>query len=70
MKFNINFSEKQIDRLSEILGNLGLLFFASTVIPNFVNLSDYNFGVITSGFLVTAMCIFSSIILAGGEQYE
>jgi hypothetical protein len=70
MEFRLNFTEKQIDRLSEILGNLGLLFFASIVIPTLVSSINYNSGVLTSGIIVTATCIFSSIFLAGGETYE
>lgn len=70
MEIYIHLTEKQIDRMSEILGNLGLLFFASTVIPSFINSSNYNFGVLISGVIVTIMCIFSSIVLAGGELYE
>jgi len=70
VELKINFTEKQIDRLSEILGNLGLLFFASIVIPALINSSNYSSGVLTSGIIATITCIFSSIFLAGGESYE
>ena len=56
----------QLDRLSEILGNLGLVFFASLVIPIFTNTQIYDQNIIISGLITSAGCIIGSLILLKG----
>jgi len=51
----------QIDRLSEILANLGIVFFASTVVPVFIGNRDWSLmamGLILSfGFWISSLSL-------------
>lgn len=61
-------NEAQIDRLSEILGNLSLLVLGTWVLPVFSG-SFVNSDIMFSGIIASAICLFwSLLILKGGEK--
>lgn len=56
----------QLDRLSEMMSNLGLIFFASMVIPFFTNTQISDPNIIVSGLVTSTGCIIGSLILLKG----
>lgn len=62
----VRLNSVQLDRLSEILGNLGLVFFASLVILFFTTTQIIDTNVIVSGLITSAGCIIGSIFLLKG----
>ena len=61
MKFRLN--KRQLERVSEILGNLGLLFLASFVLPVFTNSEPVELGTMFSGLILSAGCLVESIAI-------
>lgn len=69
IEMGLKFNSLQLGRLSEILGNLALLFFASLVIPELFGANQINFSRMIVGFINGVACIiWSVIILRGGEK--
>lgn len=52
----------QIDRFSEFVSNLGLVFFASMVVPIFLGPTVDAFMILT-GILLSGFCLFISLLL-------
>jgi len=62
-------SRLQIERASEIFGNLGLLFLAALVFPSLSKKEEINLVEVTSGFLASLICMITSLkILKGGRR--
>ena len=61
MKLRLN--TRQLSRISEILGNFGLLFIASLVFPVITNPSLVNSFVASVGLVLAIWSIFASIIV-------
>ncbi len=68
--FGINFNEKQLNRLSEIFSNLGLLIVAAMVIPVFSRDGNITLSMFLSGTILFIVCGVESLILIGGGQNE
>lgn len=66
----ISFNEDQLDRLSEIFSNLGLLLLASMSIPVFTGGTKINFDIFLSGILAFLFCTVESMLLIGGVNDE
>ncbi len=66
MIYSLRLNQLQLDRLSEILGNLGLVFFASLVLPVFQGSYSINLGILISGVISAAGCVIGSLILLKG----
>ncbi|MBI3559095.1 hypothetical protein HY085_01750 [Candidatus Gottesmanbacteria bacterium] len=61
-------NELQINRLSEILGNLSLLVFGTWVLPIFLG-SVINTDIIFSSIIISVISLFWSLfILKGGKK--
>jgi len=60
MKLRLN--SKQINRLSEILANLGLVFVAALILPRFTDTS-FNSIVFIVGMFISLTCFIMSLIL-------
>lgn len=56
-------NDKQLDRLSEFLSNLSLLFVATLVVPNIFGVSKLNMSDLMSGIGLTILFLFTSMIL-------
>ena len=63
--FKLN--KRQIDRISEIYGNLGLLFFAALVMPVFTG-ETINTVKIVAGITTSSACILVSVIILRGNR--
>lgn len=61
---------KQLDRLSEIFGNLGLLILASMVFPIFTDSGEMESMVVSAGLVLFALCSLESLFLVGGDKNE
>lgn len=57
----------QINRLSEILGNLSLLFFATMILPGFAG-TVVTETTLLSGTTFTILCTVLSLVLLKGEK--
>lgn len=53
----------QIERISEIFGNLGLVFFAGLVVPILEGNTAINILVVTTGVGMALLCMYISIFL-------
>lgn len=60
--FVIKFNQHQLDRFSEFVANLGLVFFASMVVPIFLGPTVDAFMILT-GILLSGFCLFISLLL-------
>ena len=60
--FKIILTKHQWQRFSEILGNLGLLTFASSVIPNLIN--ELDLALAASGLLISFYFWYISLVAA------
>lgn len=60
-------NEAQIDRLSEIIGNLSLLFFATMILPGFAG-TVITENTLLSGTAFTILCAVLSLVLLKGEK--
>ncbi len=56
-------NDKQLNRLSEYLGNFSLLVIASLVIPNLIGNKTFNSLEIASGIIISIMLVSSSIYI-------
>lgn len=61
------FNELQLNRISEILGNLGIVFFAAIVIPTFIT-PTYDIFTGLAGFAISLVCWFLSVVLLKTEE--
>lgn len=58
----IMFNKHQLDRLSEFLSNVGIVFFATIITPYFVGtMVDYSLVMI--GLFLSLLSIFTSLFL-------
>ena len=62
-------NDRQLDRLSEFLLNLSLVFVATLVLPNIFGSSKLNMSDLMSGIGLTILFIFTSMILIR-KDYE
>lgn len=62
----ITLTKKQWERLSEILGNLGLVFFASVVLPYI--LEQPKLPNVISGLVLAVGCWIASILLSNKSR--
>jgi len=60
MGFDLN--KKQLNRLSEFLSNTGIVFFA-TIITQFFSGNVIDYYLVTVGFLLTFLSVFTSLFL-------
>jgi len=59
---SLEFNKHQLNRLSEFLGNVGIVFFATIITQYFSgNMIDYSLVMI--GFLLTLLSVFTSLFL-------
>lgn len=59
----------QLDRLSDVLGNLGLLFIATLALPALTNTTSQSADHVLSGILLgVGNIIISMVILKGGTK--
>ncbi|KKU81109.1 hypothetical protein A2971_05285 [Candidatus Gottesmanbacteria bacterium RIFCSPLOWO2_01_FULL_46_21] len=63
MSYHGRLNIAQLDRLSEIIGNLGLLFLATLVLPIFVKGSIVDPITILVGVIVSIVCVIVSMFL-------
>lgn len=68
--FGINFNQKQLDRLSEIYANLGLLLLASISIPVFSGSKETSLHFFIAGIAIFLICMIASLSLIGGVENE
>ena len=68
MEFIPELNDKQLDRLSEFLSNLSLLFVATLVLPNIFGISRLNANDLMSGIGLTILFQITSMILVGKKQ--
>lgn len=61
-------SDSQLDRLSEFVANLGLVFFASAITPLFTGIDKTNFSIILLGLAMTVSCLIISLFLLKGVE--
>lgn len=66
----INFNREQLNRLSEIFSNLGLLIVAAMVIPVFSRDGNITLTMFLSGTILFIVCGVESLILIGGGHNE
>ncbi len=67
MIVQIRLNEAQIDRLSEISGNLSLVFFAAMVLP-ILTTKTYSLFDATVGISLALICVFISMVLLKGRK--
>ncbi len=58
----ISLTKKQYERISEILGNLGLVSLTSIVIPYW--LGNLNISLVISGLVLTFISWYTSVVFA------
>ena len=56
----------QKEKLADFSGNLGLVFFATLVMPVFTKIDRINILMIVLGILFTNVCVISSLYLMKG----
>lgn len=59
----MEFNDVQLDRLSEILGNFGLLLLGTLVIPVLFGTDGMSAAKALSGLIVSIMAILASLLL-------
>lgn len=59
-----NFTYAQLDKLADILINIGTVLFASVVVPFFVRIYQIADFVFYGGLLLTFICWFFTIVIA------
>ncbi|EKE14585.1 MAG: hypothetical protein ACD_12C00405G0003 [uncultured bacterium] len=60
MDFDLN--KKQLERLSEIVSNVGIVIFATIVTPILTN-GVLNYSIIATGLFITVFSFFTSLYL-------
>jgi hypothetical protein len=63
MMVGINFNERQLNRLSEIYGNLGLLLLASMSVPVFSGNKEVSLNFFIAGIAIFLICLMASLSL-------
>jgi hypothetical protein len=58
----------QLDRLSEFVSNLGLVFLASAVTPLFTGVDKANPFIVELGLTLTSGCVAVSLFLLKGVE--
>ena len=58
----IEFNKRQLNRLSEFLSNVGIIFFA-TIITQYFSGNMIDYSLVTVGFLLTLLSVFTSLFL-------
>ena len=66
----LNINNKQIDRISEIFSNVGLLILASMVFPIFTSVDKKDPYFLWIGVILFFICVFESLFLIGGDSGE
>jgi len=56
-------NDSQKDRLSETATNIGLIFFASMVMPLFVSAEEFNLFTAISGLVISTGFIVGSLLI-------
>lgn len=56
-------NDSQKDRISETFANIGLIFFASMVVPFFTAVEEIDTFKIVSGAIATTCFIFASLVV-------
>lgn len=64
----VKLNSKQIEKIADLFGNIGLLILASLTIPVFSNSRDVNLARFLVGVLVFVGCSIESVLLMGGEE--
>ena len=59
---NLEFNKRQLDRLSEFLGNVGIVFFATIITPFFIG-NMINYSVVMIGLTLSLLSIFTSLYI-------
>ena len=59
---NLEFNKRQLDRLSEFISNIGIIFFATIVTPFFTG-NMINYSVVMVGLALSLLSIFISLFL-------
>ena len=62
------FNKAQLDRLSEILGNLALIFFSTLVLPVFTKDFHIDVPLSLTGVLLGGGCVVLSVTLLKGGK--
>ena len=59
---NVIFNKRQLDRLSEFISNVGIVFFATIITQYFTgNMIDYS--LVTIGLFLSLLSVFTSLLL-------
>lgn len=64
----VKLNSKQIEKISDLFGNIGLLILASLTIPVFSDNRETNLAKFLVGVLVFIGCSAESVLLMGGEK--
>jgi len=59
-------NDSQLERLSEFMSNLGLVFFASATTPLFVDVDKVKPFILVLGVFLTVTCLVMSLFLLKG----
>lgn len=65
---SLHLNETQIDRLSEILGNLSLVFFGAQVLPSLLNKEIPDLFQLVTGLILSILCLSGSMALLKGKR--
>ena len=65
----LRLNKGQKDKLADFSGNLGLVFFATLVMPVFSRFENITWYMILLGLMFTGFCIYSSLFfMKGGKK--
>lgn len=67
MTVHVRLNEAQIDRLSEVLGNLGLVFVASWVLPSLFGQATISVVELFLGTIASIFCVIGSLAVLKGN---
>jgi len=59
---NLEFNKRQLDRLTEFISNIGVVFFATIITPFFTE-NMINYSVVMIGLTLSLLSIFISLFL-------
>jgi len=59
---NLEFNKRQLNRLSEFLSNVGIVFFA-TIITQFFSGNVIDYSLVAVGFLLTLLSVITSLLI-------
>lgn len=66
MKLN----DSQLNRLSEIIGNLDLIFLSSVAIPALTRIGNIKIAQVYLGLLLMIVCAIISLVILRSIKYE